>query len=82
MHGIVNLLLKKTGIYNKLDLDKGNYINLEEQALSYIYVALVVLTKFDEDEDKSSNPHFFNLSDWIYSMQNVLADYKKNLFGW
>jgi len=82
MHGIVSLLIKKIVVNNKLDLEKGHYINIEEQALSYIYVALVVLTKFDDDYiEKKSHPNSFDLSEWICSMQNVLVDFKKNLFG-
>ena len=57
MHGIVSLLLKKIVVNNKLDLEKGHYINIEEQALSYIYVALVVLTQFNDDYiEKKSHP--------------------------
>ena len=83
MHGIVSLLLKKIVVNNKLDLEKGHYINIEEQALSYIYVALVVLTQFNDDYiEKKSHPNSFDLSEWICSMQNVLVDFKKHLFGW
>lgn len=84
MHGMVNELIKKTDMLtrNKINFEIGEYVNMEELGLAHIYIVLVVLIKYDAlDYESKIEPNTFILSEWVKEMQNVLTDYKKNLYG-
>ena len=86
MHGLMNLLLRKTHVLtrNQLDLNNGEYVNMEELALAHIYIVLMILFEYDKTKRKElpDIKNVFILSDWIQIMQNVLTDFKTNIFGW
>jgi hypothetical protein len=68
---------------NELDLAAGEYVNIEELALAHIYIAILVLVKYEPSTPVASQAEdgTFCLSAWRRCMQNVLSNYKRELFG-
>ena len=86
-HGIVNLLIKKTQTKrlksNELNLEIGEYVNIEELALAHVYIAIMVIVNYDPSEGcLPEQSGTFLLSEWKLVMQNILTNFRKDLFGW
>ena len=83
IHGIVNLLIEKTSHNNHLNFEIAEYVNMEELALSYIYIVLIVLFEYDNIKIRELNSNdLFDFKEWIQGIQNNLSDFNKNLKGW
>lgn len=83
IHGIVDLLIKKTNHKNQLNLEICECVNTEELALSHIYIVLIVLFEYDNIKNQElKNNDIFDFYEWIQEIQNNLSDFNKNLKGW
>lgn len=69
LDSIVNMLIKKMQPSERLDFITERFKNLEAIALSYIFVAILVVFLYEPniDEDKDT----FKLEDWIKQIEQV-----------
>lgn len=66
-----------------MNLEIGECVNMEELALSHIYIVLIVLFEYDNIKNQElKNNDIFDFYEWIREIQNNLSDFNKNLKGW
>lgn len=67
---------------DELDLEQGEYLNIEELALAHIYVVLIVLFRYDLPDVASADENTFIFTKWTNKMQDIFEGYKREIFGW
>ena len=81
----MKLLIDKIKPIGEIDFKKAEYENIEGLALGYIYVTLIILTRYEtnqEDSSYMSEKNLFSLEEWINDMQNSFHFIKQEIFGW
>lgn len=83
-------LLRKIEPIGKINFNKPKRINLEEEALSFLFVVFLFLFEFDpldvnskqENDDTDEAKKLFNLDEWYTKMKPILANVDKSIIGW
>ena len=84
--------MKRSQPVKEFDLKTAKYENLERTALCHIYVVILLIFIFDENESEnkeisretssSTDNVRFYFFEWFYKMKNRLSNIRENIFGW
>ena len=81
--------MQKIQPVTRLNFSKAENINIEETALSYLYLAIVILFEYDVNSLPSQlttgngpSSELFRFEDWIKQMQNTIFDAERRIAGW
>ena len=91
----IRCLLRKIEPIGKINFNKSQKMNIEEEALSYLFVVFLFLFEFDplesnssssgrkhKDDDTDRESEQFNLDEWYAKMKPLLANVDKLIIGW
>ena len=85
---IIQMLMQKIQPVRRLNFTKAENINIEEMALSYLYLCIIILFEYDNSSHRTLRDaetdmeSVFKFEEWIKEMQNILASAERRLVGW
>ena len=83
MKELIEMLLEKVKPTSEIDFNRDGLVNLEGEALAYIYVTLlIVLYNSKHIDQELITEEDFLLLDWTEVMQDHLRNVKIATFGW
>lgn len=97
MHEFVKILIERVEPIKEFDFEHAKYKNLEQQALSYIYVVILILFIYNKDlnlglldemkdsilaQDDFKEREYFLFDEWLNVMEDRLIRIRLDIFGW
>ena len=78
---VIRMLMQKIQPASRLNFSKAENLNIEEAALSYLYLAIVIMFEYDANE-LTTEQSLFRFEEWIKEMQNTIFDAERRMTGW